>query len=456
MSMYRLLSTSGLLGYGFPEASLKAGMAQAPDMIGVDGGSTDPGPHYLGSGKCLNSRMATKRDLRLMLGAARSAGIPLVIGSCGGAGGDPHLEAVADIVREVAREDGHRFRLALIHSEQERSWVKDRMRNDRVRSLRSSPPLDDATVDRAERIVAMMGPEPFTRALDDGAEVILAGRSSDPAPWAACATRAQLPPAPAWYAGKMLECGATAAWPKGHDCLLVDVADDRIVVAPTNAERRCTPMSVANHSLHENASPVIHQEPGGVLDTTHCRFEAVNDHAVRVSGMEWRPDDVYTVKLEGAERVGYRAITFCGTRDPGLVAQFDSYLESVRGERRVQGRCVRSAGRRLHPDLPGVRQERGDGDPGAGDGHPGARARHPRRGDRRGPGNRECRACDLPHQRAPRRLPRPAVQGRQHGFPLLAVGHPLRTGLSLQRVPRGGARRSARGLPNRVRIRLRG
>ena len=59
----------------------------------------------------------------------------------------------------------------------------------------------------------------------------------------------------------MLECGATAAWPKGHDCLLVNVVDDGIVVEPTNPERRCTPMSVANHSLHENASPVIHQEP---------------------------------------------------------------------------------------------------------------------------------------------------------------------------------------------------
>ena len=41
---YRLLSTSGLLGYGFPEASLDAGMAREPHMIGVDGGSTDPGP----------------------------------------------------------------------------------------------------------------------------------------------------------------------------------------------------------------------------------------------------------------------------------------------------------------------------------------------------------------------------------------------------------------------------
>ena len=48
MQEYRLLSTSGLLGYGFPEASLEAGMAREPHMIGVDGGSVDPGPYYLG------------------------------------------------------------------------------------------------------------------------------------------------------------------------------------------------------------------------------------------------------------------------------------------------------------------------------------------------------------------------------------------------------------------------
>ena len=55
MAEFRMVSTSGLLGYGFPEASLKAGLARDPHMIGVDGGSTDPGPYYLGSGKPLNS-----------------------------------------------------------------------------------------------------------------------------------------------------------------------------------------------------------------------------------------------------------------------------------------------------------------------------------------------------------------------------------------------------------------
>ena len=127
MREFRLLSTSGLLGYGFPEASLVAGLARKPDMLGVDGGSTDPGPYYLGSGKCLSSRMAMKRDIALMLRGALENGIPMVIGSCGGAGGEPHLQAVVEIVRELAREDGLHFKLATIHAEQDKSVLKQRL-----------------------------------------------------------------------------------------------------------------------------------------------------------------------------------------------------------------------------------------------------------------------------------------------------------------------------------------
>ena len=330
LAEYKQLSTSGLLGYGFPEASLQAGMARKPDMIGVDGGSTDPGPYYLGSGKCVNSRMAMKRDLRLMLRAARSARIPLIVGSCGGAGGEPHLQAVVGIVREIAREDDLHFRLAVIHSEQDKGWVKRELEAGRIKALRNVKPLDEGMIDRATRIVGMMGPEPFQRALDEGADVVLAGRSSDPAPWAGCATRADMPPAESWYAGKMLECGATAALPKGHDCLLTSVSrTGGVVLEAMNPIRLCTPFSVANHSLHENASPCFHIEPGGLLDTSACTFEAVNERAVRVSGMTWTPKP-YTVKLEGAELAGYRAITICGTRDPQLVGIIDDFLVSVR------------------------------------------------------------------------------------------------------------------------------
>ena len=105
----RMVSASGILGYGFPEASLKAALERKPHMIGVDGGSSDPGPHYLGSGKTLNSRLAMKRDLSLLLRGAIANGIPMMVGTCGGAGGEPHLQAL----RRYHPRDRARARSAL-------------------------------------------------------------------------------------------------------------------------------------------------------------------------------------------------------------------------------------------------------------------------------------------------------------------------------------------------------
>ena len=330
MNEFRMLSTSGILGYGYAEESLKIGMSWDPHVIGCDGGSTDPGPYYLGSGKSFTSRLSVKRDLKLMLQAAVAAKIPCIIGTAGGAGGEPHLQATAELTREIAREEGLSFRMALIHSEQKPEYLFDKIDKGATRPLAKMKPLDRATVERAERIVGMMGPEPIARALDGGAQVILAGRSSDPAQWAAPAMRAGIPPAPAWYAGKMLECGAEPSVPKEPDNIFLRVRDDHLICEPPNPIRRSTPLAVANFALHENSSPIHHTEPGGMLDTSECRFEAMSDRAVKVSGMTWTPAATYTIKLEGVERAGYRAITICGTRDPVLISQIDSYLEKHR------------------------------------------------------------------------------------------------------------------------------
>ena len=40
---FKILSPNGILGYGFPEDSFNIGIAQKPDLIAVDAGSTDPG-----------------------------------------------------------------------------------------------------------------------------------------------------------------------------------------------------------------------------------------------------------------------------------------------------------------------------------------------------------------------------------------------------------------------------
>jgi hypothetical protein len=169
MNEIRMLSTSGILGYGFSEEALRIGMEAAPHVIGADGGSTDPGPHYLGAGTNFCARLSVKRDLRLMLLAAMAARIPCIVGTAGGAGGEPHLQDTAALVREIAREEGLSFRMALIHAEQDAATLKAAVAAGRTKALAKLPALDDATIDRAVRVVGMMGPEPIIRALDAGA-----------------------------------------------------------------------------------------------------------------------------------------------------------------------------------------------------------------------------------------------------------------------------------------------
>ena len=45
MREYRILSPTGIVGYGFPKESFELGVAQKPDLIACDAGSTDPGPY---------------------------------------------------------------------------------------------------------------------------------------------------------------------------------------------------------------------------------------------------------------------------------------------------------------------------------------------------------------------------------------------------------------------------
>src|SRR5690348_1477588 len=127
MEELRILSPTGVCGSGFVESSFERALAQKPHVIGCDAGSTDPGPAYLGSGRTAFPREAIRRDLRLMLIGARKIGVPLLIGSAGTGGNDIQLEGVHQMVREIAAAEGLSFKLALIHSEQKKDYLKKRM-----------------------------------------------------------------------------------------------------------------------------------------------------------------------------------------------------------------------------------------------------------------------------------------------------------------------------------------
>jgi hypothetical protein len=329
-SEIRILSATGILGSGFREETLKRAMALKPDFIGADSGSTDPGPHYLGSGETLFSDSAYKRDLRLILRAARAAKIPAIVGSACTAGTDGQLERLAGIAREIAREDKLSFKLATIASEQDKGYLKKKLREGKIKPLANAPVLDEAVIDRSAHIVGMCGIEPYVEALQNGADVILAGRSSDTSIFAALPVMKGFNPATVWHMAKILECGAACVVLRKYpDCMFAAVTNDHFVVEPPNPDYRCDPVSVASHNLYENSTPYELIEPSGVLNTLHAKYEAVSDRAVKVSGSTFRPAERYTIKLEGAELAGYQCIIVGAVRDPIILRQFDSWLDGL-------------------------------------------------------------------------------------------------------------------------------
>ena len=330
MASFPIVSATGMLGSGYRAESLDKAIALGARMIGCDAGSTDPGPGPLATGACMFSKAAVKRDTEIMMTRAVRAGIPLVIGSAGTSGSDLGLAWMIEIVREIAREQNLHFKLAVIHSELSRDTVRRHLREGRARALPPSAPLADADIDAASHIVAMMGVEPIQEALKSGAQIIVAGRSSDTSIFAALPLLEGYAPEVVWHMAKILECGAAAvAVRTAPDSMMAVLHDDSFDVFPLREDYRCTPQSVASHTLYENADPFELKEPSGTLRTGNARYEAISDRAVRVSGSEFVPDPEYTIKLEGVRHVGYSTILMGGVRDPYILAQTDSWLAQL-------------------------------------------------------------------------------------------------------------------------------
>jgi hypothetical protein len=102
-------------------------------------------------------------------------------------------------------------------------------------------------------------------------------------------------------------------------------------LTPLSPLERCTPISVAAHTLYEKTRPDRLPGPGGVLHLDNARYDQLADRrTVRVSGAIFVPTPIYQVKLEGVERLGHRTIFIGGIRDPILISQIDDFLEKVR------------------------------------------------------------------------------------------------------------------------------
>jgi len=331
LAPFKVLSPTAILGYGFPEESFLKGMAEGPDLIAVDAGSTDPGPYYLGSGKSFTDRVGVKRDLRYMLTHGVRAKIPVVIGTAGGSGARPHVEWCRQIIEEIAKEEGLSFTMGIAYADIDRGLILQAIQAGQVSPLDDLPELTPEAVEACPHVVAQMGIEPVQKLLAQGVDVVLAGRAYDPICFSALPILKGYDAALATHMGKILECAAIAATPgSGADAVLGILHEDKFVLQALNPIRQFTPLSTAAHSLYEKSDPYHLPGPGGTLDLSKVTFTQLENGCVEVRGTTMVPTNPYRIKLEGARPVGFRTISIAGTHDPIMIGGIDEILTQVK------------------------------------------------------------------------------------------------------------------------------
>lgn len=327
----KILSPCAILGYGFSIESFMNGMKEEPDAVVVDAGSTDAGPHKLGAGVAIVSRLACKKDLSVLIRESRKHKIPLVIGSAGGSGAKVHTEWTMDIIYEILQEENIRCKLAVIWADIPKDRIKRAIKESKIEGMsKNIPVLTEDIVDETNNIVAQMGVEPILEALENKADIIICGRAYDPAPFAAIGIYNGFDEALSYHLGKILECGALCAEPgSAKDCIIGVLSKGSFEVYPVNKARKCTPISVAAHTFYEKDHPYLLKGPGIILNLENCEFEAVSESRVRVKGSRLEKTSVYKIKLEGARQKSFRTFVIAGVRDPILIDKIEEVENDV-------------------------------------------------------------------------------------------------------------------------------
>jgi hypothetical protein len=330
----RILCPNGHLGFAPTRlGSFERGLAAEPDMIACDSGSSDCGPVPLGSDGSASPLAWQTHDIEAMLVGARRLGVPMIIGSAGDTGTNSRVDRFVGIVRELAAK--HRlapFRLGYFYSELTRQQVRERLTTEHpVKGLDGRADLTIAELDATDRIVAVAGVHPYIKLLDMGADVIIGGRSSDCAIFAAPAIRQGYPEALAYYYGKVMECASFCAEPyAGKESVMGEITHDDVKVTAMLPEQRCTIASVAAHAMYERSNPFYEHFLGGHIDMRHCVYEQFDERTTRVTGPRFVPADELRVKLEGAGKVGERYVGMVGVRDPYTISRIDEVIAWAR------------------------------------------------------------------------------------------------------------------------------
>lgn len=336
MTVKTILCPTGHLSFTpLEKGSFLHGCTLRPDYIIADAGSCDMGPRPLGADQHVSLEAWQRQDLEVMLVEARKLGVPMIVGSASDTGTDRGVDQFVRLIEDIAKE--HKlapFKLAAIYSEQPIEQLKKRLAaGAKIEGLDGRPDADLATLERTTRAVAVMNADPIRAALRRGAEVVIAGRSSDCALFAAPLLEAGFSPGVSYYTGKLMECASFCAEPyMGKESILGRVEGEIVEVTAMHPGQRCTPASIASHAMYERTNPFREYVAGGYIDMTNCRYEQVAEKTTRASGQLFVPSPTCKVKLEGAGLVGQRRVAVVGIRDPNTIRLIDKAIDWAKGK----------------------------------------------------------------------------------------------------------------------------
>lgn len=334
MRSMSIICPNGHLGFApLRTESFQIGVDARPDYIAADSGSDDVGPVPLGSDTSTSPEAWQRHDLEQMLLAARKLGVPMIIGSAGDTGSNSRVDLYVRIIRELAAK--HQlapFKIGYFYSEIDKEILRGKLQAGvDVAGLDGYASLTEAELDATDRIVAVAGVHPYLKLLQSGADVIIGGRSSDAAVFAAPALHQGYAADQAYYLGKVLECASFCAEPYGgKETVMGQISAEDVRVTAMHPEQRCTIASVAGHAMYERSNPFDEYFAGGRLDMRDCHYEQLTDKTTRITGSRFTPDEHIRVKLEGSGKVGERYVGLCGIRDPYTIANVDRVIDWAR------------------------------------------------------------------------------------------------------------------------------
>lgn len=333
----RILCPNGHLGFSpTKEESFWIGAKTKPDYYCSDSGSDDIGPGPLGEDKSVSLYVWQKHDLELMLLASREQNVPMIIGSAGDTGTNSRVDMYVQIIKDLAKERNlPKFKLAYFYSEVDKEYLRKKMESGSIiEGLDSRTNLTLEELDSTQRIVAVAGVHPYIKALEMGADVIIGGRSSDIAIFAAPAIYEGFPENVSYYAGKVLECASFCAEPYGaKESIIGTITKDDVKVTAMAPWQRCTVASVAGHAMYERSNPYYEYFAGGMLDMSECVYEQFDEKTTRITNPKYIPiEGKIKVKLEGSTKIGEMYIGIAGIRDPYTIKNIDKVIELARDQ----------------------------------------------------------------------------------------------------------------------------